>query len=269
MAEGLGRVGTIEAQGERYEGLTVFFVSLLASAGGAVLGPDGLSVSLEPEPTRRALAVMRRLANSPAADPALSTAREDQARLAFETGESSFMLNYTFVWPSAWSNAPQVAQHMGWARWPAVIEGLPSRVTLGGINLGIGAHSRYPRLAFAAAACIASEPNQRLAATRGGMPPTLRRCMTMRRCVRPFPSPTCCARPWEMLYNDPGHPYMPTFLWRSAIPCIRCGTSIPNGTSSACARRWNGHYARRDCCEPTTERRTATRLVTVQHRRCS
>ena len=173
MAEALGEVGTIQAQGERYEGLTVFFVSLLASAGGAVLAADGQSASLETGPTLAALEVMRRLATSPASDPALATAREDQARLAFESGDSSFMLNYTYVWPSARANAPEVARHMGWARWPAVFEGTPSRVTLGGINLGIGAHTRHPAFAFEAAACIASEPNQRLAATRGGLPPTI------------------------------------------------------------------------------------------------
>jgi len=173
MAERLGADGTIEAQGERYEGLTVFFVSLLASAGGSVLTSDGQHVSLEEAPTQRALAVMRRLANSPAADPALATAREDQARLAFETGDSSFMINYTYVWPSARANAPEVARHMAWARWPAVMPGRPSRVTLGGINLGIAAYSRHPELAFEAAACIASAANQRIAATRGGMPPTI------------------------------------------------------------------------------------------------
>jgi len=172
-AERLGEVGTIQAQGERYEGLTVFFVSLLASAGGSVLEPDGQTVALQEEPLRRALGVMRRLANSPAADPALSVAREDEARLAFEAGQSSFMVNYTFVWPSAQANAPEIAAHMGWARWPAVVQGMPSRVTLGGINLGIGAYSRHPALAFEAAACIAAEPNQRLAATLGGLPPTI------------------------------------------------------------------------------------------------
>lgn len=172
MAEALGEDGTIEAQGERYEGLTVFFVSLLASAGGEVLAPDGRSASLEAAPTERALAVMHRLATSRASDPALSTTREDQARLAFESGRASFMVNYTYVWPSANNNAPGIASRMGWARWPAVVAGRPSRVTLGGINLAVGAHSRYPHVAFEAAACIASEENQRLAATRGGLPPT-------------------------------------------------------------------------------------------------
>ncbi len=171
-AEALGEKGTIQGQGARYEGLTVFFVSLLASAGGTVLDESGRRASLQTRPTREALTVMRRLANSPAADPALATSREDQARLAFEAGRSSFMVNYTYVWPSAHRNAPHVARHMAWARWPAVNPERPSRVTIGGINLGIGAHTRHRAPAFRAAACIASPNNQRLAARLGGLPPT-------------------------------------------------------------------------------------------------
>lgn len=173
MAEDLGEDGIIQAQGERYEGLTVFFTSLLASAGGGVLDEDGTAPSLEPGPTRAALRIMKRLAKSKAADPGLALAREDQARLAFETGHPAFMINYTFVWPSAHENAPEVAAHMGWALWPKVAGDRPSRVTIGGINLGIGAWSRHPGLAFKAAACIASEENQRLAARMGGLPPTI------------------------------------------------------------------------------------------------
>lgn len=186
IAESLGAKGTIEAQGERYEGLTVFFISLLASAGGSVLGSDG-RVSLEEAPTRKALSIMRHLGKSPAADPSLSTAREDQARLAFEKGDASFMINYTFVWPSAKSNTPEVASHMGWERWPSVLEGRPSRVTLGGINLGIGAHTQQPRLAYEAAICLASEKNQRLAATMGGLPPTISALYDDRKVRETFP----------------------------------------------------------------------------------
>ncbi|MBK1730660.1 ABC transporter substrate-binding protein [Thiococcus pfennigii] len=172
-AEALGSDGTIQAQGERYEGLTVFFVSLLASAGGAVLSEDGRSVSLATGPTREALRVMRRLADSPASAPGLASAREDQCRLAFEAGGSSFMVNYTYVWPSARANAPAVAEAMGWARWPGVAPDRPSRVAIGGINLGVAAFSRHPDLARQAAACLAAPPGQRLAAGRGGLPPTL------------------------------------------------------------------------------------------------
>lgn len=173
QARRLGADGTVQAQGQRYEGLTVLFTSLLASAGGRVLNDDGTAVSLARAPTRRALQLMHRLATSGAADPNLAASREDEARLAFERGRSSFMLNYTFVWPSARANAPEVAAHMGWARWPAATPGRPSRVTVGGINLGVAATGRHPQLAMRAARCLVSEDNQRLAAVRGGLPPTL------------------------------------------------------------------------------------------------
>ncbi len=172
QAEGIGAGGRFQVQGERYEGLTVFFVSLLASAGGTVLDATGQQVSLEPEPTRKALALMKRLANSPAADPALATSREDHTRLAFESGSTAFMVNYTYVWPSAQANAPAISDKMGWARWPRVDPDRPSRVTIGGINLGVAAYSRHPGLAFEAAACIVSEDNQRTATRLGGLPPT-------------------------------------------------------------------------------------------------
>lgn len=173
MAEALGERGTIQAQGARYEGLTVFFTSLLASAGGSVLTERGDAVSLEDGPTGRALAVMKRLATFPSADPSLSTVREDEARLAFESGRSLFMINYTFVYASARQNAPEVAANLGWARWPSMIAGTPSRVTVGGINLGVSRHSRHPELAFRAAACIASAPNQRLGVQRAALPPSI------------------------------------------------------------------------------------------------
>lgn len=171
MAESLGEKGIIQVQGERYEGLTVFFNSLLASAGGSILAGD--KVLPDDVATRKALEVMHRLALSPAAPASLATNREDQCRLAFEAGDSSFMVNYTFVWPSAAQNAPDVARHIGWARWPAVSPDKPSRVTIGGINLGIGAYSRHSQAAFAAASCLVSASNQRLAAAKGGLPPTI------------------------------------------------------------------------------------------------
>jgi multiple sugar transport system substrate-binding protein len=210
MAEGLGEDGTIQAQGERYAGLTVFFVSLLASAGGEVLTEDGTSPALPDGPTLDALRILRRLAHSSASDPALGSAREDQARLAFEAGGSSFMLNYTYVWPSARANAPEVAEHMGWARWPAVDAQRPSRVTIGGINLAVGAFSRHPDLALDAATCIASTENQRIAAERGGLPPTSTALYDEPQVRRTFPFADllretlsdAVQRPQTPLYND-------------------------------------------------------------------
>ncbi|KFI23837.1 ABC transporter substrate-binding protein [Nitrosococcus oceani] len=207
-AEALG-IGTLQVQGARYEGLTVLFNSLLASAGGSVLDKTGKAVSLEATPTEKALRIMKRIATSPATNSSLSIAREDETRLAFEGG-SAFMINYTYVWPSAQQNAPRVAAHMGWVRWPAVIEGQPSRVTLGGINLSVGAYSRYPQLAFRAATCIASQEQQRLAAIKGGLLPTFEKLYTdpSIREALPFADTLratlkdAAQRPSSPLYND-------------------------------------------------------------------
>jgi len=174
MAESIGPDGTIQVQGARFEGLTVWFNSLIASAGGSIIegAGDDAEVALG-EPAIQAMEVMQRVARSQAADPTLSNAMEDQGRLAFESGGSSFMVNYPFVYPSAEENAPEVFQHLGWARWPAVVAGEPSRPPLGGINLGVGAFSDQPDLAFEAATCIRSAPHQIIAAVDGGLAPTI------------------------------------------------------------------------------------------------
>lgn len=209
-AESFGVPGALQVQGQRYEGLSVFFISLLASAGGSVLNDDDSRVSLQEAPTRRALSLLKRIAASPAADPSLSASREDQQRLAFETGTPSFMINYSFVWPSAQMNAPEIANKLGWARWPAVEAGVPSRVTVGGINLGIGAHSRHPELAFEAAECLTSASNQIIAAQKGGLPPTIQSLYHTPEVRNRFPmadtllaaSQNAVQRPRTPLYHD-------------------------------------------------------------------
>lgn len=210
LAESLGETGTIQAQGERYEGLTVFFTSLLASIGGSVLDVSGKQISLAQQPTLQTLSMMARFANSSAADRALATAREDQARLAFESGNSSFMVNYTFVWPSVQKNAPEIAKHIGWARWPSMMEGQPSRFTIGGINLGVSAYTPHPQLAFHAAACLAAARHQRIAAELGGLPPTIAALYDEPEIRKTFPFADllrsslhdAAQRPQTPLYND-------------------------------------------------------------------
>ncbi len=171
-AEAIGPQGTIQVQGNRYEGLVVWTVAMIESAGGEVLrGPR--QVALAPEPTTLALAAMGRLANSPAASPDISTSTEDSARLAFESGDSTFMINYPFVFPSAKQNAPEVFRNMGAAKYPRVRPDLESHPPLGGINLGVSAFSENKDLAFEAIECIVQPENQLLIAREGGLPPVL------------------------------------------------------------------------------------------------
>jgi multiple sugar transport system substrate-binding protein len=84
-----GKTHYIEIQGAQYEGLTVWFNSLVSSAGGSVLTADSTAPSMG-QPALAAMQVMKQLATSPAADPSLSVQQEDQNRLSMEEGNAAF-----------------------------------------------------------------------------------------------------------------------------------------------------------------------------------
>jgi multiple sugar transport system substrate-binding protein len=192
VAAKLGPEGKIEAQGARYEGLTVWFNSLVASAGGQILSPDG-KVALGP-PGVDALRVMKKLATSPAADPSLSNDREDQSTSAFVAGKAAFMVNYSAVLPSLNKQAPDLVAKVGIAPWPSVVPGQPSHVTLGGYNLGVGKFTKHPNQAFAAAACLTSPESQVRNASLGGLPPT-------KEALYSDPSVTAALGPADVLHS--------------------------------------------------------------------
>jgi multiple sugar transport system substrate-binding protein len=170
-AEKIGDDGLIQVQANFYEGFTVLVNAMIESAGTQILkGPT--EVDLEQAPTERALEVLGKFARSPAAPPDIDTSTEDTARLSFEAGGSSFMLNYPFVYPSAKENAPDVFKQMDATIYPAIDEDKPSRPPLGGINLGVSAFSNNKDLTFEAIKCLVQPDNQVTAATLGGLPPT-------------------------------------------------------------------------------------------------
>jgi multiple sugar transport system substrate-binding protein len=169
QAEQLGK--DIQVQSDRYEGFTVWVNALIESAGTQILsGPT--TVDLEQGPTDEALAIMGKLANSPAAAPNIDTSDEDSARLGFEAGDSAFMINYTFALGSATANAPDIAKTMGAVKFPEVVAGTPSKPPLGGFNLGVSAYSENPDEAFEAAACLSNAKSQLTATELDGLPPS-------------------------------------------------------------------------------------------------
>jgi multiple sugar transport system substrate-binding protein len=181
----------IQVQAGRLEGYTVWVNSLLASAGTELVAyaddPDKAGVALAAGPAEQALGVVRRLARSTAADPALAISDNDTTRLALQSGSSAFAVAYPAVWPSIRAAAPDVYADLGWARWPAVTAGRPSRPPLGGLNLGVSTFSRHPHEAFEAAVCLRDAAKQVRYAVDGGLPPTLDALYRDPDVVRRFP----------------------------------------------------------------------------------
>jgi multiple sugar transport system substrate-binding protein len=161
---------SIEVQAAQYEGLTVWVNSLIAGAGGQIVDQDG-NVKVD-DATKQAAEVISKLANSSAAPPGMSTNKEDEARIGFESGRSIYEINYPFVYPSAAGVSEEFQKNMGWARYPRTVPDKPSRPPLGGINLAISNFTNHPDEAFAAAECIGNDKHQAIAAEKGGLPPT-------------------------------------------------------------------------------------------------
>ncbi len=167
-----GKPHLIEIQGAQYEGTTVWFNTMVASAGGTVLNPDATKVTLDTRAVR-ALSIMKQLATSVAADPSLSVQMENDNRLAMEGGTAAFELNYPFVYPSMKTDNPTMFKHFKWALYPQVVPGTPAKVTIGGIDLAVSQYSQHKALAFQAALCLRDAQNQIIGANVGGVPPTI------------------------------------------------------------------------------------------------
>lgn len=159
----------VSTPGAAYEGTTVWFNSLLESAGGRVLKtPETEDLGAG---TERALQIMSRFSHD-VADPSFSTMKEDQARLAFEQGNLAYQVNYPFIYASAKEGNPDLLKDLGWAPYPRVDRDKPVRAPLGGLNIGVGGNSKHATEAFEAAACLTDETSQRQYAREGGLPPT-------------------------------------------------------------------------------------------------
>src|SRR5262249_23047514 len=167
-----GKPHYIEVQGAQYEGATVWFNTMISSAGGSILNASATGPRLG-APAAAALTAVKPLADPPAADPSLSVQMEDANRLAMEAGNAAFELNYPFVYPSMKADNPGLFKDFKWAPYPEVVAGQPAKVTIGGIDLAVSAYSRHKDLAFQAALCLRNRENQLIGANVGGVPPTI------------------------------------------------------------------------------------------------
>jgi multiple sugar transport system substrate-binding protein len=175
--------GKVVVQGRRYEGLVVWFNSLVASAGGQVLDRRG-NVVLG-KPAVEAARIMKTVATE-VATPSVANEKEDTGNDAFTGGDLAFMVNYPFVYASVATDKKALA-NLGVARYPSVTPGQPSHVTFGGINLGVSKYSTHQQLAFDAAKCIAQPANQIVASEKGGLAPTQAALYNNPRIKKAFP----------------------------------------------------------------------------------
>ncbi len=179
--------GTVGVQANRYEAYVVWINAMMQGAGGAIVsdteaGRDA-TVELDSDAGRKAAEIIQKLADSDAAQADLTVSNEGTSlgQMFPEEGPGEFMVNWTFVYANykGLIGSPggpadeQEFEDLGWARYPATVEGEPSKPPIGGIDIGLGAYSEHPDWALEAAQCITStEAQVDLAVNDGLMPST-------------------------------------------------------------------------------------------------
>jgi multiple sugar transport system substrate-binding protein len=167
-----GKPYSIVFTGAQYEGLVVFYNTLVESMGGHILSDDGKSVVMD-DGAVKALALLKQIASSGITDPSLTNSKEDDVRQTFQRGDAAFELNWPFVYASYAKDKPQDVSHMKWAVYPEAKPGTPAKTTIGGYDLAISSLSAHKPEAYEAALCLRSAENQKFSAINDGVPPTI------------------------------------------------------------------------------------------------
>jgi multiple sugar transport system substrate-binding protein len=159
---------TIGVQAKRYEGYVVWINALIEGAGGQVVTnpgatADAVKLGLDTPAGKDAATVIQKVASTGVGGPALSSATETEALNLFSAAPTSgFLVNWPYTWAALPTNGVKFIDDVGWAKYPQTKAGTVSRPPFGGIELGVGAFSKHPDLAYDAARCITSTAHQKL-----------------------------------------------------------------------------------------------------------
>jgi multiple sugar transport system substrate-binding protein len=160
-------------QAKQAEVLVCDLVSFIGSNGGAILQPDGKTVSIADEPAIQAVQLMYDLINKEQITPAdVLSWDEEPSRRPFTGGEAAFLRNWSYVWKIAQSEAEsKVVDQVAVVPLPHFPD-KKSSAALGGYQYGINASSKKREAAGEFVRWMSSPETQLRFATQLGLCPT-------------------------------------------------------------------------------------------------
>ena len=165
--------GKVAVQANKYEGYSVWINALISGAGGDIAsdtesGADA-QIDIGSQAGKAAASVIEELSSSSAAPGDLSVSNEGTAAATFQGDSGAFMVNWTFIWGNYGDD--QLGGDIGYAPYPATVEGEESRPPYGGIGIGVSEFSDDKDFAVQALECLTNTENQALnAELTGNMP---------------------------------------------------------------------------------------------------
>lgn len=165
-------IGCYAGQFAKYEGLTVNVAEAINTAGGSIVGPDGVTPTLD---TPQAKAGLSNLVNAYAdgnIPKEAITYQEEQGRQAFEAGKLLFLRNWPYVYNLAKTEgSSKVKNTFGIAPLPG-LNG-PGASSLGGHNAAISVYSDHKATAADFLKYLESAETQKFFITQGSLAPVL------------------------------------------------------------------------------------------------
>jgi multiple sugar transport system substrate-binding protein len=157
-------------QGAAYEGLTCDFLEIAFAAGGKVLSEDGTKAEFDSPANLKALQFMVDGIKDGAAPKAVTTYMEEQARMSFEAGRSTFERNWPYAYAAGKKN-PKTPDFKVVA-FPK-FEGAGKAGILGGHNDVISVYGKNPGGALKVLDFLSSEEEAVTLASEFSLPPAI------------------------------------------------------------------------------------------------
>jgi multiple sugar transport system substrate-binding protein len=208
----------LAVQGTKAESLTVWINALIASAGGTIIEnpeapADEVKLGLDSPAGDAAATIIGTIGKENLGGPALPTEDEGASLAIFQGDKGSFMVNWPFVWSATKAGVEDgtfdqsLLDDIGWALYPQVTADQQTAPPYGGINLGIGAYSKYVDLAYEAAECIVTPEHQAQYFATNGNPPSNTEAYDDPAVTEAFPMADVIRESLELAVPRPQTPY--------------------------------------------------------------
>lgn len=160
-------------QAKQAEVLVCDLVSFIGSNDGAILQPDGKTVSVANDAAMEAVQLMHDLIKKHQITPEdVLSWDEEPSRRPFTSGDAAFLRNWSYVWKISQSKEDSnVIDKVGVAPLPH-FEGKKSAACLGGYQYGVNASSKNKEAAIEFVRWMSSPETQLRFATQLGLCPT-------------------------------------------------------------------------------------------------
>jgi multiple sugar transport system substrate-binding protein len=167
-------MGCYAGQFAKYEGLTVNAAEANNTAGGSVVGSDGITPTVDsPEAAKGLSALVEAYKDGNIPRQAI-TYTEEEGRIAFEQGKLLFLRNWPYVYSLAKTEkSSKVKDTFGITTLPGMEGGqVPGASSLGGHNAAISVYSDHKATAHDFVEFLTNAETEKFYATQGSLAPT-------------------------------------------------------------------------------------------------